>query len=69
MKQIMIWLIKGYQYFLSPLIGNQCRFEPSCSNYALEAIQKYGALKGGWLMIKRLARCQPLCEGGRDPVP
>ncbi len=69
MRWLMIWLIKGYQYFLSPLIGNQCRFEPTCSNYAIQAIEKYGAFKGGWLMIKRLVRCQPLCKGGKDPVP
>ncbi len=65
----MIWLIKGYKYFLSPFFGSQCRFEPTCSTYAIQAIEKYGAIKGGWLMIKRLVRCQPCCEGGKDPVP
>lgn len=69
MRIILIWLIKGYKYFLSPWVGNQCRFEPSCSTYALEAITRYGAIKGSWLTIKRLIRCQPLCKGGEDPVP
>lgn len=69
MRTILIWLIKFYKYFLSPLVGNQCRFEPSCSTYALEAITRYGAIKGSWLTIKRLVRCQPLCKGGEDPVP
>ncbi|GGZ73595.1 hypothetical protein GCM10007161_00400 [Ignatzschineria indica] len=69
MRTILIWLIKFYKYFLSPLVGNQCRFEPTCSTYALEAITRYGAIKGSWLTIKRLVRCQPLCKGGEDPVP
>ncbi|GGZ95602.1 membrane protein insertion efficiency factor YidD [Ignatzschineria ureiclastica] len=69
MRIILIWLIKGYKLFLSPLVGNQCRFEPTCSTYALEAITRYGAIKGSWLTIKRLVRCQPLCKGGEDPVP
>ncbi|MHC5225803.1 membrane protein insertion efficiency factor YidD [Ignatzschineria sp. LJL83] len=69
MRTILIWLIKGYKYFLSPWLGNQCRFEPSCSTYAMEAIMRYGAIKGSWLTIKRLVRCQPFCKGGEDPVP
>ena len=69
MRTILIWLIKGYKYFLSPWLGNQCRFEPSCSTYAMEAITRYGAIKGSWLTIKRLVRCQPFCKGGEDPVP
>ncbi len=69
MRIILIWLIKGYKYFLSPWVGNQCRFEPSCSTYAMEAITRYGAIKGSWLTIKRLVRCQPFCKGGEDPVP
>ncbi|UNM96783.1 membrane protein insertion efficiency factor YidD [Ignatzschineria rhizosphaerae] len=69
MRTILIWLIKGYKYFLSPWVGNQCRFEPSCSTYAMEAITRYGAIKGSWLTIKRLVRCQPFCKGGEDPVP
>lgn len=69
MRWILTLLIKGYRYFLSPYLGNSCRFEPTCSHYALEALEKYGALKGSWLMIKRLVRCQPYCRGGEDPVP
>ncbi len=69
MRTILIWLIKGYKYFLSPWVGNQCRFEPSCSTYAMEAITRYGAIKGSWLTMKRLVRCQPFCKGGEDPVP
>lgn len=69
MRWILIFLIKGYRYFLSPYLGNSCRFEPTCSQYALEALTKYGAIKGSWLMVKRLVRCQPYCQGGEDPVP
>jgi putative membrane protein insertion efficiency factor len=69
MSKILIGLIKCYQWCLSPFIGNSCRFFPSCSNYAIEAIEKHGALKGGYLSVKRLGRCHPWCEGGHDPVP
>ncbi|MBQ0754612.1 MAG: membrane protein insertion efficiency factor YidD [Gammaproteobacteria bacterium] len=69
MKTILISLIRAYQFLLSPWLGNQCRFYPTCSAYAIEAIQRHGGLKGGWLAIKRLGRCQPWCEGGFDPVP
>ncbi len=58
-----------YQFFLSPWIGQHCRFTPSCSNYAITAITRYGAIKGTWLTIKRLLRCHPFCKGGEDPVP
>lgn len=57
-----------YKIFLSPLLGNRCRFYPSCSDYALEAVERYGALKGGWLAIGRVCRCHPLTPGGLDPV-
>jgi putative membrane protein insertion efficiency factor len=61
--------IAAYQRFLSPLLGSHCRFYPSCSSYAREAISRYGFLRGSWLTICRLARCQPLSRGGYDPVP
>ena len=61
--------IRTYQLTLSPFIGNQCRFHPSCSNYALQAVDRYGALKGSWLALKRLGRCHPFNDGGFDPVP
>ena len=66
---ILILLIKIYQYTLSPLIGRNCRYTPTCSNYGIEAIRKYGAIKGGWLTIKRIASCNPWGGSGYDPVP
>lgn len=69
MGKVLIGLIKLYQWCLSPFLGSSCRFFPSCSNYAVEAIKKHGALKGGYLTVTRLARCHPWCEGGHDPVP
>lgn len=62
-------LIRAYQLTISPLIGHACRFEPSCSRYALEAIERYGVLKGALLACRRLLRCHPWCDGGFDPVP
>ena len=68
-----IWLpvklIKLYQYTLSPYMGRQCRYTPTCSNYALEALQKHGLLRGGWLATKRILRCAPWGGSGYDPVP
>lgn len=58
-----------YRLFLSPLLGQACRFTPTCSQYAAEAIQRYGALKGSWLAVRRILRCNPFCPGGYDPVP
>ena len=69
MKQLLVLLIKGYRYLISPMLGSNCRFVPSCSEYALEALQRYGALRGGWMAIKRIGRCHPWCHGGHDPVP
>ena len=69
MKRLLIWLIRGYKRFISPLLPPSCRYIPTCSEYALEAIEKYGALKGGWLAIKRILRCHPFHPGGYDPVP
>jgi putative membrane protein insertion efficiency factor len=66
---IFIGLIKIYQFTLSPFLGKQCRFMPTCSQYGIEAIQKHGALKGSWLAIKRIFRCHPWGGSGYDPVP
>ena len=62
-------LVRFYRRFISPMRRPCCRFTPTCSQYALEALEKYGALKGSWLALKRILRCNPLCKGGYDPVP
>lgn len=62
-------LIRGYQLFISPVIGSSCRFYPTCSNYTMEALQKHGAMKGFWLGLRRISRCHPWNEGGVDLVP
>ncbi len=67
--RILIALLRGYKVLASPLFVGSCRFHPSCSDYASEAVRRHGALAGGWLALGRLARCQPLCHGGYDPVP
>jgi putative membrane protein insertion efficiency factor len=64
-----IWLIKFYQYVISPIIGPKCRFTPTCSQYGLEAFKKYGLFKGFWLTVKRITRCHPWGGHGHDPVP
>ena len=69
MKQSVIVLIRGYQRFISPLLASNCRFHPTCSHYTLEAVERYGALKGLWLGAKRISRCHPFNPGGYDPVP
>ena len=69
MAKFLQFLIGGYQLLLSPFLGNHCRFTPSCSQYASEAIARHGALRGGWLAIRRIGRCHPFCDGGYDPVP
>jgi len=69
MKTLLIGLIRFYQLVLSPWVGHQCRFTPTCSHYAIQAIQTHGACKGAWLGLRRIARCQPLSKGGYDPVP
>ena len=69
MKSILLFIVRGYQLLISPVLPPSCRFSPSCSQYSLEAISKYGALKGFWLTIKRLIRCNPWNPGGYDPVP
>ena len=69
MKKVFLALIRFYRKAISPYRQNCCIFVPSCSQYAIEAIEKYGALKGGWLAFKRILRCNPFCKGGYDPVP
>ncbi|MFT5757915.1 MAG: putative membrane protein insertion efficiency factor [Alteromonadaceae bacterium] len=66
---IAISIVKSYQRWLSPLLGNNCRFTPTCSSYAIEAINNFGVLKGTWLAGKRILKCHPLNAGGLDPVP
>ncbi|MEO8391289.1 membrane protein insertion efficiency factor YidD [Polaromonas sp.] len=68
-QTLLIGLVKGYRLFLSPWLGSACRFEPTCSAYSLQALQQHGAAAGSYLTLRRLARCQPWCEGGHDPVP
>ena len=65
----LIGLVKGYRLLLSPWLGNGCRFEPTCSVYAIGALERHGALAGTYLMLHRIGRCQPWCQGGHDPVP
>jgi uncharacterized protein len=69
MRKILILIIRAYQYLLSPLLGPSCRFYPSCSCYAQEALERHGVIKGGWLALRRLLRCHPWHPGGVDPVP
>ncbi|MFG6666574.1 membrane protein insertion efficiency factor YidD [Halomonas sp. HNIBRBA4712] len=66
---VLIALVKVYQYTVSPLLGPRCRFWPSCSSYAVEAIQVHGPLRGGWMAFKRILKCHPGSSGGMDPVP
>lgn len=69
MRTPLIFLIRAYRYAISPLLGQHCRFYPSCSQYAETAITRFGALRGGWLVLRRVMRCHPWSEGGVDPVP
>lgn len=67
--RFLMALVRGYRLLLSPWLGNACRFEPTCSRYSLAALEKHGALAGSYLTVHRILRCQPLCDGGHDPVP
>ena len=69
MSRILVMIIKAYQYLISPIVGSNCRFTPSCSQYVIEALQQRGALMGIYLGGKRILRCHPWCDGGYDPVP
>ena len=69
MQRLLIALVRGYRLLLSPWLGSACRFEPTCSRYALDALQQHGAAAGSYLTVRRLARCHPWCAGGPDPVP
>ena len=68
-KRAILFLIRVYRRYISPLFPPCCRFYPTCSTYAMQAVEKYGALKGGWLAVKRILRCNPFSKGGYDPVP
>lgn len=65
----MIGVVKLYQITLSPIVGGQCRFRPTCSQYAIEALREHGPLRGGWMVVSRIVRCNPFVKGGYDPVP
>ena len=69
MRKIFILPIWAYRYFLSPFLGSNCRYYPSCSAYAQESIERFGVIKGGWMATRRITRCHPWHEGGYDPVP
>ena len=69
LAQPLIWLVKLYRLAISPWLGGNCRFQPTCSNYAIEALQRHGVLRGGWLAVRRIARCHPWGASGYDPVP
>lgn len=68
-KIVVLACLRAYKRWISPLLGNNCRFRPSCSNYAMTAIDRFGVLRGGWLALRRIGRCHPLHPGGDDPVP
>lgn len=69
MARVLLALVAAYRYLLSPMLGRSCRFFPTCSEYAMEALERHGALRGTWLAVRRVARCHPWHPGGYDPVP
>ncbi|MCU4675810.1 membrane protein insertion efficiency factor YidD [Catenovulum sp. 2E275] len=69
LAKLLIFLVKSYQVVISPLLGPRCRFHPTCSNYAIIAINRFGVAIGGWLTLKRVIKCHPFSPGGLDPVP
>jgi uncharacterized protein len=68
-KSLLLFLIRVYRNFISPLFPPNCRYQPTCSCYALQAVEQFGALRGGWLAVRRISRCHPFSKGGYDPVP
>ena len=69
MSRLLVWILRGYQLAISPMLGQNCRFYPSCSQYAIEALRTHGAARGSWLAARRVCRCHPWNDGGHDPVP
>ena len=68
-KRFILFLLRGYKSLISPLLGQRCRFYPSCSTYTMQAVERFGSLRGGWLGVRRICRCHPLNPGGVDQVP
>lgn len=68
-QTLFVWILRAYQLTISPLLGPSCRFHPSCSSYAIEAVQRHGSVRGAWLALRRVGRCHPFHPGGFDPVP
>jgi putative membrane protein insertion efficiency factor len=68
-RHVLVWLVRAYQVGISPILGPSCRYLPTCSTYAIEAVERHGALRGSWLALRRVLRCHPFQPGGYDPVP
>lgn len=69
MNKLLVWLLRAYQLAVSPMLGQNCRFYPTCSNYAIEAVRTHGSARGSWLALRRICKCHPFNDGGVDPVP